>query len=70
MVAESGDQLDFQIRPSFDQKFQKLKIEEIARQILVDEFEEKNYEGIAHNHNYVCIMFNTGIQIYKKIKRR
>ena len=48
-IQGNGDHVEFQIRPSFDQKFQKQKIEEIARQILVDEFEEKTYQGSAKN---------------------
>ena len=41
----SGDSIQYQIRPSFEEKFKRQEIEELVSGILEQEFENKEYSG-------------------------
>ena len=41
----SGDSIQYQIRPSFEEKFKRPEIEEVVRSILDQQLENKEYSG-------------------------
>ena len=43
----SGESIQYQIRPSFEERFKKTEIEELVRNLIVEKLDNVEYDGMA-----------------------